>query len=473
MFIRRARIRSTERGAYFTYRLVRSERSGDRVRQRTLLNLGSDPRRPAARPGSAGLDVNRLLLDAAPGSELEWADFDHIAEGRDHIERLIRGALQTGAPGVNVLLYGPPGTGKTEFCKVLAERLGATLYSVGEADDDGDEPSRSERLQDLRLAQRLLKRNSASLLLFDEMEDLLWDSAGGGVFLFGQPLFSGTRGGSSRRPTSLRDGAFSRRLMVGCEQRSRPLSGARPTASLNSGSPRSVSLLSLSKGVGVLVAAGDREHAEPQHRRQRVDRPRRVAPLPDAAGQRLGRRSAPRNSTRPPSDEIEPPAKSAVTFLRLTAGRSNGRGVSSVMAAWRFRCLGGNPLGNEFLPESNGLSHVRHLVLRPSVESRTGAPALGSGGLSVAFAPGLSPAPMAAFPVPAHQTGRADFPHPAFGRDHAFACRRPLVLGARRVRPYSSRSLVSGKRTYFPDFTLCLRQSHRRNRRTACRSIAV
>ncbi len=42
MFIRRARIRSTERGEYFTYRLVRSERSGERVRQRTLLNLGSD-----------------------------------------------------------------------------------------------------------------------------------------------------------------------------------------------------------------------------------------------------------------------------------------------------------------------------------------------------------------------------------------------------------------------------------------------
>ena len=59
----------------------------------------------------------------------------------------------------------------------------------------------------------------------------------------------------------------------------------------------------------------------------------------------------------------------------------------------------------------------------------------GSGGLSVAFAPGLSPAPMAAFPVPAHQTGRADFPHPAFGRDHAFAFERPMARGDRRARP--------------------------------------
>ena len=35
MFVRRARIRTTDRGEYFTYRLVRSERSGDRVRQHT------------------------------------------------------------------------------------------------------------------------------------------------------------------------------------------------------------------------------------------------------------------------------------------------------------------------------------------------------------------------------------------------------------------------------------------------------
>ena len=43
MFIRRAKIRTSERGeVYYSYRLVRSERSGDRVRQHTLLNLGSN-----------------------------------------------------------------------------------------------------------------------------------------------------------------------------------------------------------------------------------------------------------------------------------------------------------------------------------------------------------------------------------------------------------------------------------------------
>ena len=73
----------------------------------------------------------------------------------------------------NVLLHGPPGTGKTEFCKTLAERLGVTLYSVGETDEDGDEASRRQRLQELRLAQRLVSGNESAILLFDEMEDLL------------------------------------------------------------------------------------------------------------------------------------------------------------------------------------------------------------------------------------------------------------------------------------------------------------
>ena len=41
MFVRRTQTRSTDSGErYFTYRLVRSERIGDKVRQRTLLNLG-------------------------------------------------------------------------------------------------------------------------------------------------------------------------------------------------------------------------------------------------------------------------------------------------------------------------------------------------------------------------------------------------------------------------------------------------
>ena len=130
-----------------------------------------------AEAGADG-DVRGMLLDEAKPSELGWEDFDHVAEMRDHAERVLRGALASGEPGVHILVYGPPGTGKTEFCKVLASRVEATLFQVGEADEDGDEPSRGERLQELRLAQRLVggvadKPRSPAIVLFDEMEDLL------------------------------------------------------------------------------------------------------------------------------------------------------------------------------------------------------------------------------------------------------------------------------------------------------------
>lgn len=144
-------------------------------------------RRLATIPGNAGLGAHELLLDATPPGELEWSDFNHIAEAREHVEGLLRGALRTGAKGVNILVHGDPGTGKTEFCRTLARRLGAALYTVEESDDDGGEPTRRERLQELRLAQRLLTGSSRSLLLFDEMEDLLSDSEAFGWMGFMRP----------------------------------------------------------------------------------------------------------------------------------------------------------------------------------------------------------------------------------------------------------------------------------------------
>ena len=157
------------------------------------LTLVNRLHRLATIPGGPELDVNRLLLGETSPSELEWPDFDHLGHDRDHVKRLLGGALETGAPGVNVLLYGPPGTGKTEFCKVLAGRLGVDLHSVGESDEDGAEPTRHERLQELRLAQRLIARGRRSLLLFDEMEDLLSDPYPG-LGIFGGLLSPGPRG---------------------------------------------------------------------------------------------------------------------------------------------------------------------------------------------------------------------------------------------------------------------------------------
>ena len=47
MFVCRTRTRSRDGKEYFTFRLVRSQRVADKVRQRTLLNLGTFPKRHA------------------------------------------------------------------------------------------------------------------------------------------------------------------------------------------------------------------------------------------------------------------------------------------------------------------------------------------------------------------------------------------------------------------------------------------
>ena len=147
-------------------------------------------------PDPEEVDVRQFLLGEGRVSELEWSDFGHLGQSREDVARLVRGAVDRGARGVNILVYGPPGTGKTEFCRVLARRAGLDLFGVGEADDNGNEPSRQERLAELRLAQCLLGEDSGGVLLFDEMEDLLSGST------FSWSPFEGLLGGGRRRSSS-------------------------------------------------------------------------------------------------------------------------------------------------------------------------------------------------------------------------------------------------------------------------------
>jgi len=146
----------------------------------------------ALEPPSRGLqDILHGLFATPPAPQTDWSDFAHLGEARDFAARLLKGALARKSAGVNILLYGPPGTGKTEFCKQLAAHLGAQLFAVGETDDEGDEPTRTERQMQLRLGQQLLAGRRDALVLFDEMEDLL-----------PQPdlafLFGGNRRGGSK-----------------------------------------------------------------------------------------------------------------------------------------------------------------------------------------------------------------------------------------------------------------------------------
>ena len=158
-------------------------RADGRLAQSGLVTVDEDQRLTLVRRlnrlawSAEDSDVRRLLLGGEGESELDWSDFEHLGAARSDVEGLIRGAMEQGARGVNILVYGAPGTGKTAFCQTLAKHLGLALFSVGESGSAGEEPVRGERLSELLLAQSLLAADGRALLLFDEMEDLL---VGGG-----------------------------------------------------------------------------------------------------------------------------------------------------------------------------------------------------------------------------------------------------------------------------------------------------
>lgn len=113
------------------------------------------------------------LIGEPLATPLAWDDFDHLGPVRELAAKMMAGAGKNGASGVNLLLHGPVGTGKTEFAKTLAAHVGMSIWSIGETDDQGGEPTRGERLAALKLAQRLLAKRAGALVLLDEAEDVL------------------------------------------------------------------------------------------------------------------------------------------------------------------------------------------------------------------------------------------------------------------------------------------------------------
>ena len=157
--------------------------------------------------------------------------------------------------------------------------------------------------------------------------------------------------------------------MVGCEHRARPLSGARPTASLNSGSVRS------------------RRHPRTRRRSRTCGSaasPAACGPPPDPP---LRQPVSARPSRRQPG--VKGPRRRPTRSARREIGRSpscsdgcadrTGCRLSSVMVDV-LSLPGEKGMDNDFLPNTNDLRHVRLPNIRPGTRCLKQT----SGGASVA-----------------------------------------------------------------------------------------
>ncbi len=121
-------------------------------------------------------------------AQLSLTDFSHLQESLDLLLPFLKQVLTTRKTGVNVLLYGPPGTGKTQLTRVLANTLNCVLYEIASGDEEGEPVLGKQRLSAFRAAQAFFQ-NTATLLLFDEVEDVFNDGDG----LFGKKSTAQTR----------------------------------------------------------------------------------------------------------------------------------------------------------------------------------------------------------------------------------------------------------------------------------------
>ena len=195
-----------------------------------------DPVTKALQRNQGGLKtLLATILGEPQQAELDWEDFAHLGVLRERLDSFIGQASAKQLTGVNILLWGPPGTGKTEFCKTLATKAGLKLYAVGETDDEGEEPSRRERMTAYRLSQNLLRFQKGALLMFDEMDDLFGGATLRALFGGGKPagskVFMNRLLEHNPVPTlwvandvSIFDSAFIRRMSLAIEFKNPPAS---------------------------------------------------------------------------------------------------------------------------------------------------------------------------------------------------------------------------------------------------------
>ncbi len=112
------------------------------------------------------------FLSAEPATSLGLDDYGSRRAELGAIVRMLQGWHRTREKGVNILFYGPTGVGKTEAARVVAKLAGLELFLAGGESEGNESPTVRQRMTSLAMGNTLL-RGSGSVLLFDELEDIL------------------------------------------------------------------------------------------------------------------------------------------------------------------------------------------------------------------------------------------------------------------------------------------------------------
>lgn len=125
-------------------------------------------------------DVITLFSDVlrqSPSATLSIDNYEHHQHDLSLMIKYLTNAKLQQTIGVNILLHGQPGVGKTELARLIAKELELTSFEVASSsnsdDTEGENGKMHERFRSYQVMQNLLSQIEDSLIIFDEIEDVI------------------------------------------------------------------------------------------------------------------------------------------------------------------------------------------------------------------------------------------------------------------------------------------------------------
>uniref|UniRef100_UPI00036C4770 AAA family ATPase n=1 Tax=Thioalkalivibrio sp. ALE11 TaxID=1265494 RepID=UPI00036C4770 len=153
--------------------LGRSNELAFELRGRMAQDLATEEKAPE--------ELLRWFYTRSPAPVISLEDIPRLEDEFGRLVRIIRESRDSDRKAVNILLHGGPGTGKTEFVRLLAHELGATLVEVAHCEPNGEPIAPLQRLRRWSMAQNFYGQNGNTLLLFDDMDDVFTSAADQGL----------------------------------------------------------------------------------------------------------------------------------------------------------------------------------------------------------------------------------------------------------------------------------------------------